>query len=122
MAPYSDMSLLDGDVRDENANLFKIFNESFHGKLVSSQSQDPKKVSVYAVTNKINTGAYAFSLINRTAKPQTVNLDFKGRQPTDLIWYLWDANNDSLTRNTSWGDLNQGNIILSPHSVNLFVE
>ncbi len=122
MAPYSDMSLLDGDIRDENASLFKIFNESFHGDLVNSQSQDSKKVSVYATANKTNTGTYAFSLINRTAEAQTINLNSKSRLPSDMTWYLWDGNNDFSTRNTSWADLSQGNFILSPYSVNLFVE
>ena len=122
MAPYSDMSLLDGDIRDENTNLFKIFNESFHGDLVNGQSQNSKKVTVYAVANKTNTGTYAFSLINRTAEPQAINLTFNGWLPSNMTWHLWDANNDFATRNTRWTDLNKGNFILSPHSVNLFIE
>ncbi len=122
MAPYSDMSLLDGDTRDENVHLFKIFNESFHGNLIDSQSQQPAKVSAYATSNQTGTSTYAFSLINRTASPQTINLSFNNWLPSDLTWYLWDANNDFTARNTSWADLNQGSFILSPYSVNLFTK
>jgi len=123
MAPYSDMSLLDGDIRDENTKLFKIFNESFHGNLVSSQSQDPAKVLIYSTSNQTDTGDVlnAFSLINRTAQPQAVSLTFKNWHPSDLAWHLSDANNAFAKRNTSWADLNQGNFILSPYSVNLFI-
>ena len=121
VAPYSDMSLLDGDTRDENSQLFKIFNESFHGDLMSSQSQEPRKVMVYAVTNQINPSSYAFSLINRTENPQTINLDFKGMEPINMTLHVSDAHNDFSTRDTSWNSLNQGNFVLSPYSVNLFI-
>ena len=121
VAPYSDMSLLNGDTRDENSHLFKIFNESFHGNLMSSQSQEPSKVMVYAVANQANTGIYAFSLINRTENPQTINLDFNGMEPADMTLHVSDANNEFSTRDTSWNNLNQGNLVLSPYSVNLFV-
>lgn len=122
MAPYSDMSLLDGDTPDENAYLFEIFNQSFHGNLVNSQSQDPTKVTIYAVSNQTDTGAHAFSLVNRTANPQAVNLTSNGWLPSDMTWHLWDADNDFSTRNTSWADLDNGRFVLSPYSVNLFVD
>jgi len=122
MAPYSDMSLLNGDVREKSSYLYEIFNQSFYGNLVSSQAQEPTKVIPYAVSNQIGTGIHAFSLINRTANPQAINLTSNNWQPTDMTWHLWDANNDFTTRNTSWTDLNNGDFILSPYSVNLFIE
>ncbi len=125
MAPYSDMSLLDGDIRDESVQLFKIFNQSFQGDLVDSQSQDLAKVTVYATQTTTGDQAdtsHAFSLINRTATPQAINLNFNGLLPSTMTWHLSNASNDFTSRDISWTDLNQGNFILSPYSVNLFIE
>ena len=121
MAPYSDMSLIDGDNLEDSAHLFKIFNQSFHGNLVNSQSSDPNKVKIYAVANQTNTDTHAFSLINRTANSQAINLTFNNWLPSEVTWNLWDADNDFTTRNISWTDLNKSSFVLSPYSVNLFV-
>ncbi len=121
MAPYSDMSLLDGDTRTGSSYLYEIFNQSFHGDLVSSQSQQAKKVTSYAVFNKTRS-VHSFSLINRTAKPQRVKLYFEHWLPSKLSWNLWDAENDFIQRETSWVELGKGDFVLSPYSVNVFVE
>ncbi len=124
MAPYSDMSLLDGDTRDENSYLYEILNQSFHGDLISSASQQPAKVTSFAVSNKKDSGGrgHAFSLINRTANPQRVKLHFDSWRPTNLLWNLWDGDNAFSKRKTTWGQLNNGEFVLSPYSVNFFVE
>ncbi|MEE9321777.1 MAG: hypothetical protein V3U76_15125 [Granulosicoccus sp.] len=120
-APYSDMSLLDGDEHDENAYLYEIFNTSFHGQLLQSQSGNPAKVVVYAVFDS-DSEQHAFGLINRTANPQSVKLGFENWLPSELTRYTWDADNDFSTHSTSWPSLGYGNFILSPYSVNLFVD
>jgi xylan 1,4-beta-xylosidase len=121
MAPYSDMSLLDGDTRDKNVHLFEIFNKSFHGNLLNSKSEETGKVSVYAVSNQVDTNIHAFSLINRTENLQDINVTFNNWLPSEMVWHLSDASNDFTTRNTNWADLKQGNFTLSPYSVNLFI-
>lgn len=121
IAPYSDMSLLVGDERDENAHIYEIFNTSFHGQLLQSQSDNPAKVVAYAVSDQ-QSGQHAFGLINRTASPQSVNLGFESWLPSELTWHKWDGDNDFSTLATSWLDLGSGNFILSPYSVNLFID
>ena len=121
VAPFSDMSLLDGDTRNKNAHLFEIFNQSFHGQLVKNQSADATKVISYAVSNSTGTEKHAFALINRTANAQNVKLDFKQWLPSDLKWHLWDAENRFVTRNTNWDALGKGRFELTPYSVNLFI-
>ncbi len=121
VAPYSDMSLLDGDNRNQNTELFKTFNQSFHGKLVKSQSADATKIISYAVSSQATTDRYAFALINRTPNLQTIKLDFKQWFPSDLKWHLWDSDNSFVSRSTNWDRLNKGRFDLTPYSVNLFV-
>jgi len=121
IAPYSDMSLIVGNMRDENAYIYEIFNTSFHGQLLQSQSGNPAKVVAYAVSDQ-NSGQRAFGLINRTKYSQSVNLRFDGWLPTELTWHKWDADNDFSTLAVSWPELGYGNFILSPYSVNLFIE
>lgn len=120
VAPYSDMSFFDGDAHFENAHIFEIFNQSFHGEMMNSQSGKPAKIIVYAVFDQAS-GKRAFGLINRTAQAQTVNLDFDGWLPSNLTWHLWDNDNEFSTVETSWQDINQGSFILSAYSVNLFI-
>lgn len=120
VAPYSDMSLLDGDSHSENVHIFEIFNQSFHGSLMHSQSENSAKVVVYAASNQRN-GTRAFGLINRTLNSQSITLDFDGWQPAGLTWNLWDNDNDFSTSETNWHELNNGRFILSPYSVNLFI-
>ncbi|MEE9321702.1 MAG: hypothetical protein V3U76_14750 [Granulosicoccus sp.] len=120
IAPYSDMSLLDGDSHSENAHVFEIFNQSFHGNLMQSHSEDSAKVIVYAASDP-SSGTQAFGLINRTVHSQSIKLDFDGWQPDTLTWHLWDNDNDFSTAETNWHELNNGSFILSPYSVNLFI-
>lgn len=121
IAPYSDMSFLDGQEHSENMHIYQIFNQSFHGDLRRSQSSDASSVVVYAVSDQDSEG-HAFGLINRSPEPQQVNLDFNGWQPAELTWHLWDDDNDFSTFSTDWASLEQGEFILSPYSVNLFVD
>ena len=117
-------SAVDKSVLKNSANIAQllVFNQSFHGDLVSSESQQPAKVTSYATSIKTGIGSHAFSLINRTANPQSINLRFNNWLPSGLTWHLWDIGNDYSTQDTSWVDLNNGNFILSPYSVNLFIE
>jgi xylan 1,4-beta-xylosidase len=121
IAPYSDMSVLNGDIVEGNAHLFEVFNQSFHGELIKSQSSDSSKIIVYPVKQDVDTGEYAFALINRSADSQVINLDFEHWLPSDLSWYLWDKDNAFNRQATNWTALKQGNFTLSPYSVNLFV-
>jgi hypothetical protein len=121
IAPYSDMSVLNGDIVEGNAHLFEVFNQSFHGELIKSQLSDSSKIIVYPVKQGVNTGEYVFALINRSADSQVINLDFEHWLPSDLSWYLWDKDNAFNRQATNWTALKQGNFTLSPYSVNLFV-
>lgn len=91
------MSLLDGDNRNENTHLFKVFNQSFHGKLVKNQSADETKIISYAVSDQTNTGKHTFALINSTPDLQTIKLDFEQWLSSDLKWHLWDGDNKFVT-------------------------
>ncbi len=120
VAPYSDMSVMDGNQLDGNAYLYEIFNTSFYGNLVESNSSENSKVLVYATINQ-SANSYSFCLINRTALLQSVQLQMEELLPINLERHLWDAQNDYFTESTNWSNLNDGTINLSPYSVNLFV-
>lgn len=122
MAPYSDMSLIDGDTHEENIHLFEIFNQSFHGNLVNSLSDSPEKIISYAASDQADSEQHSFAIINRTASPQLIKLNFNNWLPSNLVWHLWDNDSDFTTRTISWSELNEGSIVLSAYSVNLFVE
>lgn len=121
IAPYSGMSFLDGQEHNENMHIYQIFNQSFHGDLQRSQSSDASSVVVYAVSDQDSEG-YAFGLINRSPEPQQVKLNFNSWLPAELTWHLWDDDNDFSTLSIDWTSLKQGEFILSPYSVNLFVD
>jgi len=120
VAPYSDMSFIDGDDHFEIAHLYEIFNQSFHGDLLESQSSNNTKIIMYATAEQ-DQESHAFCLINRTSETQTVNLQFENWLPTDLIWHLFDVDNEFETTTTNWANINDGNLFLTPYSVNLFV-
>jgi hypothetical protein len=120
VAPYSDMSFFDGDNHFEIAHIYEIFNQSFHGDLIQSQSSDNGKVIAYA-TAKSDENIHSFCLINRTSVSQNINFQFQNWTPSDLNWNLWDANNDFTTTITNWSNISSGNLTLTPYSVNLFV-
>jgi len=122
MAPYSDMSLIDGDTHAENIHLFEIFNQSFHGSLVNSLSDSPKEIISYAASGQAGSEQHSFALINRTANPQSIKLNFNNWLPSNLVWHLWGNDNNFTTCNINWSELNEGSIVLSAYSVNLFVK
>jgi hypothetical protein len=52
---------------------------------------------------------------------QTTNLQFENWLPSNLDWHLFDVDNDFTTTTTSWSNISDGNLVLTPYSVNLFV-
>ncbi len=120
VAPYSDMSIIEGDDLVDNAYLYEIMNTHFHGEMVQSNSSDSTKILVYATKNTA-THDYSFCLINRTNSDQHIMLHIEGFTPDTLHRYLWDASHDYLSDTKSWTQLNNGNFTLSPYSVTVFV-
>ncbi len=120
VAPYTDMSLLDGDTPYPNAYLYQAFNRDFYGSLVASESADATKVVVYAVSDTV-AGRRSFALINRSSMPQPVVLRFDNWVPSDLAWQRWDADNNLSTVPISWKELGYGKFSVKPYSVNLFM-
>ncbi len=120
IAPYSDMSTVIGDQLDGNAFLYNVFNTYLYGELVESNSSDSSKIIQYATIDQ-DSDTYSFCLINRTSSQQTVQIEMTSLMPTALERHLWDENNDYTVESTNWTDLNDGNIVLSPYSVNIFV-
>lgn len=118
IAPYSDMSIVIGDVLDDNAYLFESFNTYFHGDLVQSTSSDNSKIVVYSTKDQL-TKNYSFCLINRTASTQNVRVQMTGTFDK-IDTYLWNAQNSFRKEATNWSDLNNGDLVISPYSVNIF--
>lgn len=119
VAPYSDMSILNGDILDENVFLFEAFNTFFHGEMTQNASSDSAKILVYSVINQ-NANRYAFCIINRTAMIQDVDFQMIGLVPESLGRYLWDDQQEFFTESTDWSSLGSGNLLVSPYSVNIF--
>ncbi len=119
VAPYSDMSIIEGDILDDNAFLFEAFNNYFQGDLVQSSSSDNSKLLVYSTIDQ-DSNNYSFCLINRTASIQNIQVQMTGLLPNSLDKYLWDAQNSFLMESTNWSDLNNGSLVISPYSVNIF--
>ena len=119
IAPYSDMSIIDGDNLDENAYLFEILNTKFHGDITQSTTSDNSKIIVYSTRDQ-NSNSYSFCLINRTSFSQNVQIQMTGLSPNNIDRYLWDEQNSYFIESTNWSNLGNGNMVIPPYSVNLF--
>jgi len=119
IAPYSDMSIINGDHLDENAYLFKTLNTYFQGNITKNTTSDGSKILIYSTIDQ-NSDNYSFSLINRTSVSQNIKIKMLGISPNNLDRYVWNGHNNYLTEATNWSNLDNGNISVSPYSVNLF--
>ncbi len=118
VAPYSDMSIINENVLEDNAYLYEVMNTHFYGEMVQNTTSDSTKVLVFATKNQLSN-EYAICLINRTNAPQDISIQMNGITPGELTKNLWDTNNSYLSESTSWTQLNNGNFQLSPYSVTI---
>ncbi len=119
IAPYSDMSIVIDDQLDENAYLFESFNKYFHGNLIQSTSDSNSKVLVFSTANQ-NANIFSFCLINRTSISQNVQVQMTSSFSSNIDKHVWNGENEYFTETTNWANLNNGNLSLSPYSVNIF--
>lgn len=119
IAPYSDMSIVIDNQLDENAYLFETFNKYFQGNLVQSTSDKNSKILTFSTANQ-NSNIFSFCLINRTSVSQNVQVQMTSSYSSSIDEFVWTGENEYSTKSTNWAELNNGDMSLSPYSVNIF--
>ena len=87
--------------------------------LVAILSAENSKVLVYSTANQ-NSNIFSFCLINRTSASQNVQVQMTSLFSSSIDRHVWSEENEYFRESTNWANLNNGNLSLSPYSVNIF--
>lgn len=120
VAPYTDMSMLDGDEHFEYAHLYEVMNQSFHGQLVDCQSSDSTQLIVYA-SQTADANSRSICLINRTAQSLKVNLNMDESMPNHIQYHQWSEEYEYLQDSLVWTESTVQTLNLAPYSIHAYV-
>lgn len=113
---YGKMNSKDYGLRP-SAHAFHYFNEWMAGRVVESETNEPRKVVPLAVDNGERR---TLVLINRSGAENQVDLHFRGWSPDAGEVEVVRIDADGLTQETQSVDILSERLLLPPHSVTFF--